>query len=91
MTILLATLMPAYAVLLLLIVGGLVFVRKRRSRKRAVKLMNRSKLMARNLLYSEAGMVVKYKRSTVPDCVHIGIVAYNSLEPRLPALATFGN
>ena len=61
MTILLATLMPAYAVLLLLIVGGLVFVRKRRSRKRAVKLMNRSKLMARNLLYSEAGMVVKYK------------------------------
>ena len=68
-----------------------MFVRKRRRRKRAVKLMNRSKLMARNLLYSEAGTVVKYKRSTVPDCVHIGIVAYNGLEPRLPALATFGN
>ena len=73
MTILLATLMPAYAVLLLLIVGALVFVRKRRSRK---KLRNRSKLMARNLLYSEAGTVVKYKRSTLPDCVHIGIVTY---------------
>ena len=82
MTILLATLMPAYAVLLLLIVGALVFVRKRRSRKRAVKLMNRSKLMARNLLYSEAGTVVKHKRSTLA-CI--------GLEPRLPALAAFGN
>lgn len=74
MTILLATLMPAYAVLLLLIVGALVFVRKRRSRKRAVKLMNRSKLMARNLLYSEAGTVVKHKRKY--SCMHIGIVTY---------------